>query len=63
VLLYNLLDLKRTTWEGFDFRAVAEAATGLALLILPSLVAQLSLGEELTDVAAPGPGGMIEKSA
>ncbi|MGB9044961.1 MAG: hypothetical protein WCC81_21155 [Pseudolabrys sp.] len=31
--------------------AVAEAATGFALLIVPSLVGQLLLGEELTGVA------------
>ena len=35
------------------FAAVAEAATGLALLIVPSLVWQLLLGEELTGVAIP----------
>jgi hypothetical protein len=33
------------------FAAVAEAATGLALLIVPSLVGQLLLGEEFTGVA------------
>ena len=33
--------------------AVAEAVTGLALLIIPSLVGQLLLGEELTGVAIP----------
>lgn len=33
--------------------AVAEAATGLALLIVPSLVGQLLLGEELAGVAIP----------
>jgi hypothetical protein len=33
------------------FAAVGEAATGLALLIVPSLVGQLLLGEELTGVA------------
>ena len=33
--------------------AVAEAATGLVLLIVPSLVGQLLLGEELTGVAIP----------
>lgn len=33
------------------FTAVAEAATGLALLIVPSLVGQLLLGEELAGVA------------
>src|SRR5215472_10446828 len=35
------------------FAATIEAATGLALLIVPSLVAQLLLGEELTTVAVP----------
>ena len=35
------------------FAAVGEAATGLALLIVPSLVGQLLLGEELTGVAVP----------
>jgi hypothetical protein len=35
------------------FAAVAEAATGLGLLIVPSLVGQLLLGEELTGVAMP----------
>jgi hypothetical protein len=35
------------------FAAVAEIATGLALLIVPSLVGQLLLGEELTGVAIP----------
>ena len=35
------------------FAAVAEAATGLALLIVPSLVGQLLLGEDLTGVAIP----------
>jgi hypothetical protein len=33
------------------FAAVAEAATGLALLTVPSLVGQLLLGEQLTGVA------------
>ena len=33
--------------------AVAEAATGLALLIIPSLVGQLLLGEALFGVAIP----------
>jgi hypothetical protein len=36
-----------------NFAAVAEAATGLALLIVPSLVGQLLLGEGLTGVAIP----------
>ena len=35
------------------FSAVAEAATGLALLIAPTLVGQLLLGEQLTGVAIP----------
>ena len=35
------------------FAAVAEAATGLALLIVPSLVGQLLLGEDLTGIAIP----------
>ena len=35
------------------FAAVSEAATGLALLIVPSLVGRLLLGEELTDIALP----------
>jgi hypothetical protein len=35
------------------FAAVGEAATGLALLIVPSLVGQLLLGEELGGVAIP----------
>ena len=35
------------------FAAVSEAATGLALLVVPSLVGQLLLGEELTGVAMP----------
>jgi len=34
------------------FAAVSEAATGLALLIVPSLVGQWLLGAELTGVAA-----------
>jgi hypothetical protein len=33
--------------------AAAEAATGSALLIVPSVVGQLLLGEELTGVAIP----------
>ena len=35
------------------FAAVGEAATGLALLIVPSLVGQLLLGEEFAGVAIP----------
>ena len=33
------------------FAAVAEAATGLALVVLPSLVVRLLFGVELTDVS------------
>jgi hypothetical protein len=33
--------------------AITEAATGLALLIVPSLVARLLFGEELTGIAIP----------
>jgi len=35
------------------FAAVAEAVTGMALLIVPSLVGRLLFGEELTGVAIP----------
>jgi hypothetical protein len=35
------------------FAAVGEAATGLALLIVPSLVGQLLLGTELTGISIP----------
>jgi hypothetical protein len=35
------------------FAAVGEAGTGLALMIFPSLVGQLLLGEELTGIAIP----------
>jgi hypothetical protein len=35
------------------FAAVAEAATGLALLIVPALVGRLLLGDELTGAAIP----------
>lgn len=35
------------------FAAVGEAATGLALLIVPSLVAQLLFGAELSGLAIP----------
>ncbi len=35
------------------FAAVAEAATGLALLVVPSLVGQLLLGQQLAGVAIP----------
>ena len=35
------------------FAAIAEIVTGLALLIVPSLVGQLLLNEELADIAIP----------
>lgn len=35
------------------FAAVSEAVTGLALLVVPSLVGRLLHGEELTGVAIP----------
>jgi hypothetical protein len=35
------------------FASVGEGATGLALLIVPSLVGQLLLGEDLTGIAIP----------
>ena len=35
------------------FAAISEAATGVALLIAPSLVGQLLLGEQITGVAVP----------
>jgi hypothetical protein len=36
-----------------NFAAFAEAATGMALLIVPSLVGRLLLGEELAGIAIP----------
>jgi hypothetical protein len=35
------------------FAALGEAATGLALFVVPSLVGRLLLGEELTGIATP----------
>ena len=35
------------------FAAVGETGTGLALLVVPSLVGRLLLGEELTGIAIP----------
>ena len=35
------------------FTAAAEAATGLALVLVPALVGRLLLGEELTGIAIP----------
>ena len=39
--------------NALSFAAVAEAATGLGLLIVPSLVGQLLLGEQFAGVAIP----------
>jgi len=39
--------------NALTFAAVAEVATGLALLIAPSLVVHLLLGEQLTGLAMP----------
>jgi len=39
--------------RGLFLAAVGEAATGVALLIVPSLVGRLLFGEELTGVAIP----------
>jgi hypothetical protein len=36
-----------------NFAAVAEAVTGMALLIVPTLVGRLLFGEDLTGVAIP----------
>ena len=38
---------------GLIFAAVAEVATGSALLVVPSLVGQVLLGEHLTGIAIP----------
>ncbi len=39
--------------NALTFAAIGEAATGLALLVVPSLVGQLLLGEQLAGVAIP----------
>jgi hypothetical protein len=39
--------------NALTFAAAGEAATGLALLIAPSLVVNLLLGVQLTDIAIP----------
>jgi hypothetical protein len=39
--------------KALTFAAIAEVATGLGLLIVPSLVGQLLLGAELTGAAIP----------
>jgi len=42
-----------TMKNALTFAAVAEVATGLALLIAPSLVGQVLLGQQLAGVAIP----------
>jgi hypothetical protein len=42
-----------TMKNALTFAAVAEVATGLALLIAPSLVGQVLLGQQLAGVATP----------
>jgi hypothetical protein len=44
------------------FVAVGEAGTGLTLLIVPSLVGQWLLGEELTGIAIPVARGCASRS-
>ncbi len=44
---------RRGRVDAMIFAAVGEAGTGLALLIVPSLVGRLLLGEELTGIAIP----------
>ncbi len=39
--------------SALTFAAVAEAATGLGLLIVPSPVGQVLLGEQITGIAVP----------
>ena len=51
-----------TTHKALIFAAVAEAATGLALLIVPSLVGQLLLGEELTGTNAAAKEDAVPKA-
>ena len=47
-------DPKRTfRRDGSTLAAIGEAATGLALLIVPSFVGQVLLGEYLTGIAVP----------
>jgi hypothetical protein len=45
--------MNRQTWMILYMAAACEAATGAALLVVPSLVGRLLLGEELTGVAVP----------
>ena len=42
-----------TMKHALTIAAILEAATGLALLTIPSLVGQLLLGEELTSITIP----------
>jgi len=39
--------------KALTFAALGEAATGLALVLIPSVVGRLLLGEELTGIAVP----------
>jgi hypothetical protein len=39
--------------KALTFAAVVEAATGLALVLVPSVVGRLLLGEDLTGIAVP----------
>ena len=50
---YEQLSEMGTINKVLIFAAVTEAATGLALLIVPSLVGLLLLGQELTGIAIP----------
>jgi len=45
--------VRQTMKKALIFVAVAEALTGLALLLVPSRVGQVLLGEQLTGVAIP----------
>ena len=47
------MGIPRAVNRVLEFAAVAEAATGAALLIVPSLVGRVLLGEELSGVAIP----------
>lgn len=47
------MGIPRAANRVLEFAAVAEAATGAALLIVPSLVGRVLLGEELSGVAIP----------
>jgi hypothetical protein len=47
------LERARSRLRASSLAAIAEALTGLALLIVPSLVGRLLLGEALSGVAVP----------